>query len=233
LTDLLAIDAAIDLAKSSSPLLGFEYDLSTPQNLTNYSTLKANFSIQFGPNNKQTVAQSADKLKNAVHGTKSDATSNTTPPFTFTSFFGAALYNSGPSSSIPSASVLRDIQAGAEFSYLAKSAKLAGIGSLIGNTTLAAAYYYQDQTSPAILNGLPSTITFTGLPSNTNTVFTSRGVINLAQIRLGFGSGKNITFPVSATYSNRTELIAHPTWGLQFGFNYNLSSLLTSAGGTN
>jgi hypothetical protein len=247
LTDLLAIDAAIDLAKSSAPILGFEYDLSTPQNLTSYSTVKANFSIQFpSPKTKSAdqqdgkkdtaasdaISTSAQKIKNAVNGTKSNPTSTTTPPCTFTAFFGAALYNSTPSSSIPSASLLRDIQGGTEFSYLAPSSKVPVIGSLIGNTTLAAAYYYQDQTSPAILNGLPSTITFTGLPSNANTVFAKRGVINLAQVRLGFGSGKNITFPLSATYSNRTELITHPTWGLQFGFSYNLSSLLTNTGGT-
>jgi hypothetical protein len=247
LTDLLAIDAAIDLAKSSSPILGFEYDLSTPQNLVSYSTVKANFSIQFpSPKTKSadqqngtkdtaatdTISASAQNIKNAVNGAKSGSTNNTTPPCTFTAFFGGAFYNSSPSSSIPSASLLRDIQGGAEFSYLAPSSKLHGIGSLIGNTTLAAAYYYQDQTSPAILSGLPSTITFTGLPSDANTVFAKRGVINLAQVRLGFGSGKNITFPLSATYSNRTELITHPTWGLQFGFNYNLSSLLTSTGGT-
>jgi hypothetical protein len=246
LTDLLAVDAAIDLAKSSTPLLGFEYDLSTPNNLTSYSTVKANFSYQFlSPKTKSAdqkhgnkdsiattaISDSAQKIKSAVNGTKSGATSDTTPSFTFSAFFGAALYNSAPSSSIPSASTLRDIQGGAELSYLAKTTKLAGIGWLVGDTTLAAAYYYQDQTSPAILNGLPSTITFTGLPSNANTVFGKRGVINLAQVRLGFGSGKNITFPLSVTYSNRTELITHPTWGLQFGFNYNLSSLLTSTGG--
>lgn len=275
LTAFDAIDAAIDLAKTSSPILGFEYDLSTPQNLTSYSTVKANFSTQFQLpwiKSADTLSASAQRINGAVNGTNSQCPSTTTKtadqkgeagdtvgrgaaspsgqqiknagdvstsgatacskPFTVTAFFGGAFYNSSPSSSIPSASLLRDIQGGAEFSYLAPSSKLPGVGSLLGNTTLAAAYYYQDQTSPAILNGLPSTITFTGLPSNANTVFAKRGVINLAQVRLGFGSGKNITFPLSATYSNRTELIAHPTWGLQFGFNYNLSSLLTSTGGT-
>jgi hypothetical protein len=242
-----AVDAAIDLAKSSSPLVGFEYDLSTPQNLTSYSTLKANVSYQFpSPKNKsadekggdkdstakKAIIESAQNIKSAINGTKPSTTSSSSPPGTFTAFFGGAFYNSSPSSSIPSASLLRDIQGGAELSYLASSSKIPGIGSLIGNTTLAAAYYYQDQTSPAILNGLPSTITFTGLPSNANTVFAKRGVINLAQFRLGFGSGKNIAFPLSVTYSNRTELINHPTWGLQFGFSYNLSSLLTSTGGT-
>ena len=59
-----------------------------------------------------------------------------------------------------------------------------------------------------------------------------RGVIHLGQFRLGFGTGSNsnFTFPIAFTYSNRTELIVHPTWGVQFGITYNLNSLFSSSG---
>jgi hypothetical protein len=234
--------AAAEVTNSSIPHLGAEYDLSTPQNQPAYSTYKLNFSYQFPTKtNKastETAATGKDTSKElAIAGTaatgKSTA-SSTAPPFTISAMFGASSFNSQPSSSIPSASLLRDIQAGAEISYLCHTSSTLGwVGSIIGDTTLAGAYYYQDQTSPSILNGLPSTITFTGLPSTASQVYTKRGVINLAQLRLGFGSGSNVSFPVSATYSNRTELITHPTWGLQFGLSYNLSSLFASAGTSN
>jgi predicted porin len=120
---------------------------------------------------------------------------------------------------------LRDIQAGAEIDYLFSPAKNAGtLRQFIGNVTAAAAYSYQDQTSPAILTG-PALSTFTGLPGSTTTAYAQRGVIHLGQLRLGFGTGTNTSFPIAFTYSNRTELVVHPTWGLQFGVSYNLTSL--------
>jgi hypothetical protein len=101
------------------------------------------------------------------------------------------------------------------------------IGKALGSATLAGAYSYQDQTSPAILTG-PALSDFTGLPSSVTSVYAKRGVIHLGQVRLGLGTGKNMTFPLAFTYSNRTELITHPTWGLQFGITYNLNSLFSS-----
>jgi hypothetical protein len=84
--------------------------------------------------------------------------------------------------------------------------------------------------SPALLTG-PALSDFTGLPSSTTTAYAQRGVIHLGQAKLGFGTGNNMTFPLVFTYSNRSELVVHPTWGLQFGVTYNLSSLLSSFGG--
>lgn len=72
-------------------------------------------------------------------------------------------------------------------------------------------------------------ITFTGLPSTATQIFTQKGNINVAQVRYGFGTGTNLKFPIAVTWSNRTELIAHPTWGLQFGVSYDFSSLLSAA----
>jgi hypothetical protein len=172
----------------------------------------------------------------------------TTPsPWTFNASGVVDIYNSEPPSGVPNASHLRDIQAGAEISYIfAPTRRVTSINGsqtvtppgsfrqFIGNVTAAAAYSYQDQTSPAILTG-PALSGFTGLPSSTTAAYAQRGVIHLGQVRLGFGSGTNVSFPLAFTYSNRTELIVHPTWMAQFGVSYNLNSLFGSSsnGSTN
>jgi hypothetical protein len=151
-------------------------------------------------------------------------------PWSLTLTGAAEIYQSMPPSSVPSASHLRDIQAGAEISYLfSPSPNSSALRSFIGPITAAAAYSYQDQTSPAILTG-PALTDFTGLPSSTTSAYTKRGVIHLGQLRLGFGTGSNTTFPLAFTYSNRTELITHSVWGVQFGVSYNFTSLFTSSG---
>jgi hypothetical protein len=252
-------------ANSAVPLLALEYDFNKPQNQPEYSSFKASGTLQWGRNKsnstnapklKAAVDAFASSQVNAMFPTSTAGSSNCsssqgqsgaaasaastaaatkTSPFSITAMAGADVYNSAPPSTIPSASSLRDLQAGAEIDYR-YDLHASGCGlwhnlvnGWIGSITAAGSYYYQDQTSPAILTGPPSTITFTGLPSGTTSVYSKRGVINLAQLRLGFGSGSKVTFPVAATYSNRTELIAHPTWGLQFGLSYNLSSLFSSA----
>jgi hypothetical protein len=172
---------------------------------------------------------SADKSKELAAQSKSLAQDNT-QPLSLTVTGTADIYNSEPSSSIPSASHLRDIQAGAELAYVfSPFGKNSALGNFLGSATAAAAYSYQDQTSPAILTG-PALSDFTGLPSSTKSAYAQRGVIHLGQIRLGFGTGKNLTYPLAFTYSNRTELITHPTWGVQFGITYNLTSLFNSSG---
>jgi hypothetical protein len=152
-------------------------------------------------------------------------------PWSLTLTGTADIYNVEPPSSVPSGSHLKDIQAGAELAYVfSPSSKKSALWNLLGSVTAAAGYSYQDQTSPSILTG-PVLTTFTGLPSSTATAYAQRGIIHLGQVRLGFGTGKNLTFPLAFTYSNRTELIIHPTWGLQFGISYSLTSLFSSAGG--
>ncbi len=252
-------------ANSAVPLLSLEYDFNKPQNQPDYSSFRATGTLQWGRNkaNAQnspklkaavdafTISQVNAMLpaktvggsdcgsglgqSAAANSDASTAAATKTSPFSLTAMVGADVYNSAPSSNIPSASNLRDLQAGAEIDYR-YDLHASGCGlwhtlvtGWIGSVTAAGSYYYQDQTSPAILTGPPSTITFTGLPSGTTSVYSQRAVINLAQLRLGFGSGSKVTFPVAATYSNRTELISHPTWGLQLGLSYNLSSLFSSA----
>jgi hypothetical protein len=99
---------------------------------------------------------------------------------------------------------------------------LAALFSKLGDLSLVGAYYYQDQTSPSILNGPPSSITFNGLPTTASQVFATRGRINVGQIRFGFGTGTNIRFPIGVSYSNRSDLIVHPFVGVQFGVSYDL-----------
>jgi hypothetical protein len=100
----------------------------------------------------------------------------------------------------------------------------------MGDSTASGTYYFQYQSSPAILNVTPGSplngITIIGLPSNATQIFTQKGSIHVFQLKYGLGTGTNVKFPIAVTYSNRTELIAHPTWGLQFGVTYDFTSLL-------
>jgi hypothetical protein len=141
-----------------------------------------------------------------------------------------SFYNSTPSSAIPGAGRVRDFQVAAETTYNFGKAKTPN--PVFGNSTISLAYYYQDQTSPAILNvtpGQPVTgITFTGLPSTATQVYAARGVINIAQAKFTLNpanSGFNI--PVSVTWSNRTELVTSPAWKGQIGISYDLDSLFS------
>jgi hypothetical protein len=141
-----------------------------------------------------------------------------------------SFYNSTPSSAIPGAGRVRDFQVAAETTYNFGKGKTPN--PVFGNSTVSLAYYYQDQTSPAILNvtpGQPVTgITFTGLPSTATQVYAARGVINIAQAKFTLNpanSGFNI--PVSVTWSNRTELVTSPAWKGQIGISYDLDSLFS------
>jgi hypothetical protein len=115
------------------------------------------------------------------------------------------------------------------------SSKWGWVGSLIGDTTLSATYYYQDQTSPSILKVTPgsplSGITLADLPSTATQLFTQKGNINFVQLKYGFGTGTNVKFPIAVSWSNHSDLIQHPTWGAQFGISYDFTTLLGSGGG--
>jgi hypothetical protein len=194
------------------------------QEIRNYAKKQGAALAEAGPGNAQHTSK--DLAANAK-----DLAQDNTKPLSFTATATVDIYNAQPSSSIPSASHLRDISAGAELAYVfSPFGKNSLIGKALGSATLAGAYSYQDQTSPAILTG-PALSDFTGLPSSVTSVYAKRGVIHLGQVRLGLGTGKNMTFPLAFTYSNRTELITHPTWGLQFGITYNLNSLFSSGTG--
>ena len=142
-----------------------------------------------------------------------------------------SFYNGNPSTTVPGARILRDFQAAAEFAYTFGTKT----PSILGQSTASVAYYYQDQTSPSILNITPgqpvSGVTFTGLPSAATQVFAQRGVINLAQMKFNFIPGKgSINIPLSVTWSNRTELVTQPVWRGQVGISYDFDSLFSGLG---
>jgi hypothetical protein len=138
-----------------------------------------------------------------------------------------SIYNSTPSNSIPGSGRLRDIQAGIE-----ADRNPYNIGSSL-TATLSAAYYFQDQTSPAILNVTPSSplsgVSFTGLSSSATQVFTQKGKIHVGQLKITLGNSNSSSgwkFPIAITGSNRTELITKSTIGAQVGISYDFDSLL-------
>jgi hypothetical protein len=182
----------------ATPVLSVEYDYNSPQNQPTNSTIRLIGQVNKG---------------------------------SFTGSLNAAgsFYNSTPSVSIPSATRVRDFQVGAEGSYgFGKPTKSA----FLGTSTASLAYYYQDQTSPAILNVTPgqplSGITITGLPPNATQVYAQRGIINIGQAKFTWiPSNLNINFPVSVTWSNRTELVTSPVWRGQIGISYDFDSLFS------
>jgi hypothetical protein len=150
---------------------------------------------------------------------------------TITANGAVSFYNGNPSATVPGARILRDFQLAAETAYTFGSGKTA----FLGQSTLSAAYYYQDQTSPSILNVTPgqpvSGVTFTGLPSTATQVFAQRGVINLVQGKFNFIPGKgSINVPLSVTWSNRTELVTQKVWRTQIGISYDFDSLFSGLG---
>jgi hypothetical protein len=137
-----------------------------------------------------------------------------------------SIYDSAPSSSIPGAGRLRDAQFAMEADepFSLNTAFTGKVGM-----TLSEAFYFQDQTSPAILNVNPGSpvngVSFTGLPANATQIFAQKGNIGVGQIKVSIGTGSNLKVPLSVTYSNRTELIVKPTWRAQIGVSYDLDSL--------
>jgi hypothetical protein len=280
------ISTLADSDASTTPALGFEYDLSTPLNQPSYSTVKGNFSWQFGksPAAKNTAGQAGkdgsspgatpttlkgqtvqkqnwvEEAYDAIEGSKnpsagcsnSKTTANTancktsltagstkavagtdTPPLTINLMLDGEFYNSQPPSSVPGSRRFRDVQVGFEADYILRGSQSPNsFFKFIGDSTLSGSYLYQDQKSPSILNAPPSGISFSNLPSTASTVYTSRGPINLGQIRWGLGTGSNLNFPIAFTYSNRSALIDHPIKGLQFGISYNISSLFSNSAGS-
>jgi hypothetical protein len=171
--------------------------------------------------------------KTSVPGSDTKAVAGTyTPPLTLNIMLDGEFYNFQPPSSVPGSRRFRDFQAGAEIDYILRcSQSTHALFKFIGDSTLSGSYLYQDQLSPSILSAPPSGINFSNLPANASTVYTSKGVINLGQVRWALGTGSNLNFPIGFTYSNRSDLINHPIKGLQFGLSYNLSSLFTSNAG--
>ncbi|MEO5740521.1 MAG: hypothetical protein ABIS29_08005 [Vicinamibacterales bacterium] len=118
----------------------------------------------------------------------------------------------------------RDAQVGLQYER--------GLGDLaiIGRATLSAAAYYQYQHAPALLTIDPLKpvpgVAFVDLPENARTVFPEKGDIILGQLKLLLTpSESSVKIPLAVTFSNRTELIAKPTWKAQIGVTYDFDSL--------
>jgi hypothetical protein len=154
---------------------------------------------------------------------------NKLPNWKMTGNVAGSIYNSTPSSSIPGSGRLRDIQVGIEADRNPYT-----LGTHL-TATLSAAYYFQDQTSPAILNITPSSpisgISFTGLSSNATQVFTQKGNIHVGQLKITLSGNSNSgwKFPIAITGSNRSELVTKSTIGAQIGISYDFDSLFSGS----
>lgn len=146
--------------------------------------------------------------------------------WTLTGNGAVSIYDAAPSSSIPGAQRLRDFQLAFQGDHdLPK-------WGILGTPTFSVAYYFQDQTSAAILNVTPSGpvsgVTFAGLSSNATQVFADKGKISIGQLKIALGSSKSgLRFPIAITGSNRTELITKSKLGAQIGISYDFDSLFT------
>jgi hypothetical protein len=207
--------AVYDNAAWAKPILTFEYDYNTPSNQPTNSTYR----LVFG---KSLTNCKAQNLPSASQ-------SNCPPSWKMTANAAGSFYNSTPSTSIPGSRLLRDLQVGIEAD---RDPQKLGSSSLTAAFT--AAYYFQDQTSPAILNVTPSSpisgVSFTGLSSNATQVFTQKGKIHFGQLKITLGnSTSGWRFPIAITGSNRSELITKSTIGAQVGISYDFDSLFSGA----
>ena len=147
-------------------------------------------------------------------------------PVTITVNGAVSIYDS-VQRSVPGTGRLRDYQFATE---VAHPFTFSIPGATTTNFTVSGAFYDQYQSSPAILNVTPGApvegVTFVNLPSTATQVYGKTGNIAIGQLKLTAGGGSAVTVPLSVTYSNRTELIAKPTWKAQIGVSYDFDSLL-------
>ena len=212
-------------AENKSPTLSFEYDYNRPSN----QPTNSNFKLILGWNSRTKATKQAAAGQQAPDSGQQGASSNqetgaadTAGPWTLTLNATASIYNSQPPVSIHSAERLRDFQIAAEADY-----KLSNTIPILGKPTFTAAFYYQDQTSPAILNVPISGLPITGLSSSTNQVFTQRGPIDIGQFKVSFGTtSSGISVPLSITIANRTELLTGMDVRGQVGISWNFDSFL-------
>jgi hypothetical protein len=134
------------------------------------------------------------------------------------------IFDAPQPAAIPGVSRLRDFQFGVQVQ------KDLGNLSSIGAAAVAGAYYFQYQNSPAVLNVTPGIpvpgVTFVDLPSTATQVFSQKGDLHVAQLRLVLGAGKSsVRFPLAVSWANRTELITKPTWRAQIGVSYDFDAL--------
>lgn len=138
----------------------------------------------------------------------------------------AEVNNGHLANNVPGLQRLRDTQAAIQID------RRIGFLSFIGANAVSGAYYFQHQTSPAVLTVNPGQpipgVTFINLPSGASQVFAEKGNLHIGQLKLVIGAGtSSVRFPLSISYSSRTELIAHPSWRGQIGVSYDFDSLFS------
>ena len=187
------------------PILSVEYDDNRPTGQPSNSVVRAIF---------QKTVSMKDKSK---------------VPIVIVTVNGAVSFYNSNQSDVPGAGYLRDVQVAGEVGH-----DFSVNSSLTGqlNFTLSTAGYFQYQSSPSILNVTPGApvdgVTFVGLSSTATKAFANTGNLGLWQLKVTTGSGSAVKVPLSVTYSNKTELIAKPTWKAQIGVSYDFDSLFGS-----
>ena len=120
---------------------------------------------------------------------------------------------------------LRDIQAGAQADFKV------GPASWQTRPLVSVAGYYQYQKENAILEfgkNAQTPIVAIPLAKPAVEVLNTKGNIGIVQFKLTIPVSKVITWPMSVTWSNRTELIKAPEVRGQFGIALNLDKLFDS-----
>ena len=190
---------------ANTPLLSLEYDDNRPQNQSSYSTVRLIYDQGFGR-------------------------------FSITGNGAVSVNTTLPVSTVPGVSRYRDAQLGIELKYsLSSGSKAGGLAGVFGAAAVSGTYYFQYQNSPSVLNVTPGSpltgITLTGLLSSATQIFAQKGNISIGQLRLELGpSGSSVRFPISVTYSNRSELLTKPDFRGQIGISYDFDSLFTNSG---
>jgi len=206
--------AALDLGKTYNAYLG------TEESIADAMAVPPILSVEYDDN--RPASQPSNSVIRGIFQTK-------LKPVTLTVNGAISIYNSDQSS-VPGAGRLRDAQFAAEgaHNFNMKTPFSSNLAA-----TVSGAFYFQYQSSPAILNVTPGTpvdgVTFTGLPSTATQVYAQKGNIAIGQAKLTLGSGSSVTVPLSVTYSNRTELVTNPTWKAQIGVSYDFDSLFSNA----
>ncbi len=214
------------------PTLSFEYDFNLPTQQPTNSVFKvvaswiltksANTATPRKVANKTADPPDAPSPRSPASPTSTKT--NTTTGWTLTLNAASSIYNTQPSASIPTARRLRDIQIAGEADY-----KFPKSLPVLGAPTFCGAFYYQDQTSAAILNVPITGLPITGLATGTKQVFTRTGPIDVGQFKLSFGSSSSsgIRVPLAFTVANRTELLQGMDVKGQIGISYDFDSLLS------
>lgn len=222
-TPATVMSSASALATAYNKQLGAEEMANLTQELAQPPVLSVSYD-----DNRPTGQPSNSVVRAIFQKTFEKKADNTSKPIATLTINGAVSFYNSNQNDVPGAGYLRDSQFAGEIAH-DFSANSSALGQL--SFTVSSAAYYQFQSSPAILNVTPGApvdgVTFVGLPSTATKAFASKGNLGLWQLKMSTGSASGFKVPLSVTYSNRTELIAKPTWKAQIGVSYDFDSLFS------